>query len=528
MGNNFARLGTYLLFLVRRERYMSAIWIVCLAGLVVLFASLYPPLLPTQTEMMQLAVTMDTPAMIAMMGKVYGMEQLSQASMMAQECLVWYLISIAIMNIFLVNRHTRVDEELGRLEMFRAMPVGRLTGSMATILFAFAVNLLIALFSAAGLIVLDIGGTTVEGALVLGFAIGAVGFVFAGLTLLAAQVFSTARGVSGFCFALIGVFYIMRALGDISGSALSLVSPIGLGLAIEAFYRNDVLPVVVLFAEGLIFSAVALVVCTIRDHGMGVIAARKGREHASRFLRSPLGLAWNLSRGTSIGWAVGMFLLAASYGSVCGDINRFVEGNDLLSQMLGADGSSIIIDNYIALIFAIMSLVVSIPVVLTVLRIHGEEKRGRLEQIFSKSVPRQRLYGCFILVALVESLVFELSLSTGLVAASGGELEMTPIILCGLSYLPAIWAVAGLAVLLVGYLPRLSALVWAIFAYTFIVLYFGKIMNVPEWAVRITPFGNIPNVPVEDFALMPLVVLTLVAVALALPGLKRFNERDIG
>jgi len=528
MSNNFAQLGSYLLFLSRRERYVSVIWIFSLASTVVLFATLYPGLLPGQEEMIQLAVSMNTPPMVAMMGPVYGMEQLSQASMMAQECLIWYFIAIALMNIFLVNRHTRVDEELGRLEMIRALPVGRLSGSLATILFAIAVNLLVAVLSAVGLLVLDIGGTTVAGALVFGFAIAAVGIVFAGLTLLAAQVFTTARGVSGLSFALLGLFYIIRALGDISESALSLLSPFGLGLRVEVFYSDDVLPVIILLIEAAVLIVAALVVCTLRDHGSGLLAAKKGKAHSSRFLRSSLGFAWRISRGNTLSWSIGMLVLGASYGVVCDYIDSFIEGNEYILMVLGADGSSIILDSYVAFIFAVMSTVVSVPVVLTVLRIRTEEKRGRLEQLLVKSVPRLRLYGSFIFIAFLESIVLTLLLSLGLYSTSGGQLEAVPMMLYGFSYLPAIWCVAGLAVLLVGFLPRLSALVWAVFGYSFVVLYLGKILDVPEWAVRLSPFGNIPQVPVEDFALIPLAVLTLVALLLALPGLWHYRERDIG
>ncbi len=175
-----------------------------------------------------------------------------------------------------------------------------------------------------------------------------------------------------------------------------------------------------------------------------------------------------------------------------------------------------------------MSMVASVPIVLAVIKIHGEEKRGRLEQIFARSVPRVKLYGSFLIVAIIESVAIEFLLSVGLVGASGGELALGSVLKVGLCYLPAIWAIAGLAILLVGFLPKMTALVWAVFGYTFIVMYFGRIMDVPEWAVKITPFGNIPQLPVQEFTLMPLIGLTLIAVALAALGVLRFKERDIG
>ncbi|MGC4018666.1 MAG: hypothetical protein QM793_05185 [Muricomes sp.] len=251
MSNNFARLGIYLKFICRRERLMSPIWILCISGFSAMIAALYPGLLSTQEEIIQMAANMSNPAMVAMMGPVYGMENLTQASVMAQECLIWFLITVAIMNIFLVNRHTRVDEELGRLEMFRALPVGRLTGSLGVIKFAFGVNLIISILTAGFLMILDIGGTTAEGAFVYGFVIGSTGFMFAGLTLLLSQFFSTAHGVSGAGFAFLGVFYILRALGDVRENILSYISPFGIGLKAEAFYNNDIMPVLVLVAEEL-------------------------------------------------------------------------------------------------------------------------------------------------------------------------------------------------------------------------------------------------------------------------------------
>lgn len=528
MSNYFAHMGAYLRFVLRRERVISAVWIACIAGLSAMFAALYPGLLPGRPELIQMAATMSSPTMVAMMGNVYGMESLSQASVMAQECLVWFLITAGMMNIFLVNRHTRVDEELGRLEMFRALPVGRLTGAAATTLFAFCANLAAGVLTALLLLALDIGGTTAGGAFAYGLSIGAVGFVFAGLTLLAAQLFSTAHGVSGFGFAMLGLFYIMRAVGDVSGSTLSLISPIGLGQRVEAFYQNAMWPVAVLLLEGVALTAVSFMICAARDHGAGVLPAKKGRTGASRFLRGPLGFAWRISRGASLGWGIGLLVLGAAYGSVCTELDAFVQGNDMIQKVIGAAGGGLLLDHYIAMIYMVMSMVVSVPAALTALRIHNEEKRGRLEQIFAKAAPRGNLYGCFILIAVVESAVMEGLLSAGLWAASSGALHFGSLLKAGLCYLPAIWTMVGLAVLLVGFLPGLSALVWAMFGYTFIVMYFGRVMDVPEWMTRITPFGNIPQLPVEQFEPLPLAILTLVAAVLAALGVCRFKERDIG
>ncbi|MDR1264163.1 MAG: hypothetical protein LBK42_00990 [Propionibacteriaceae bacterium] len=526
MSHNFARLGLYARFVGRRERLVSPVWVVCLAGLAATFAALYPGLAPTPEEMAALAATMSNPAMVAMMGPVYGPDDLTPASLMAQECLIWFMVAAAVMNIFLVNRHTRADEELGRLEMLRALPVGRLSGALATIVFAALANALVSVSTAGLLLLLDIKGTTVAGAFAYGAAIGATGLFFAGLTLLLAQLFSTAHSVSGAGFALLGLFYVLRALGDVGGNALWLASPLGWGLRVEAFHSDSASPIIASLGAAAVLSAVALAICGRRDHGAGVIPARRGRARASKWLRGPLGFAWRISRGAALGWGAGLFLLGASYGSVCGDIDSFVEGNETLLQLIG--GGDALLDNYVALIFVIMSLVASVPVMLTVMRIQGEERRGRLEQIFARAVPRGRLYRAFVVVAALEGVALEGLFALGLGATAGGRLVVGELLVIGLAYLPAIWAMLGMAAGLIGLAPKLSGLVWLVFGYTFVVLYLGRTMGLPDWAARITPFGNIPQLPAQTLTVAPLIGLTLVAAALTAVGGWRFRQRDIG
>ncbi|MBE5967499.1 MAG: ABC transporter permease [Lachnospiraceae bacterium] len=525
----FKKLGRYLLFITKRERIISTIWIFSMVGFGVVFTMMYPSLFKTDAEMLSMAETMNAPVMKAMCGPVYGMDALSPAIMMAQQCLLWFMLALAVMNIFLVNRHTRVDEELGRLEMFRALPVGHLTGSLATIKFAFAVNLLIGVFTALGILAVNIEGTTAVGAFAYGLALGAVGFVFAALTLLAAQIFSTAHGVTGFGFMVLGVLYLMRASGDISGSSLSYISPLGLGLKTEAFYADDFMPIVILLAEGIVFSVIALFINAVRDHGTGVIPARKGRVYATKFLQSPFGLAWRLTRGTAFAWAVTMLILGMAYGSVTGDLDAFLSGNDMIRQMVEASGAGqSIIDSFVGMIFSIMSMLAAIPVMLCVLKIQSEEKNGRLEQIFAKSVPRVQFYGCFTAIALVESVVMLFLPAVGLVAGSNGFLPLNDMLKASFVYLPALWAMLGLCVLFVGVLPKLTAFVWVMFGYSFILQYFGRLFDLPEWAVKISPFGSIPQLPVQEFSIVPLLILTVLAVLLYAAGQWRFYRRDIG
>jgi len=528
MAGNFIR---YKLFIIRRERVMSLIWFASLVFSVGLLAAVYPGLFPTQEALQSMQLGLDTPAMVAMMGPVYGTESLTVAIAMAQECLIWFAITSIVMNIFFINRHTRVDEELGRHEMFISLPVGRLTGASAAIVCAFGLNLLIALFSALAVLLINVEGTTAAGAFSYALSVGAQGFLFAAVALLAAQLFSTASGSMGFSFALMGIFYLMRASGDMSGNALSYISPLGLGLKVEAFYTNAFWPVAIIFAEAVIIIIIALAIAAKRDLGQGVVPARKGNAGAGRFLQSPFGLAWRLTNKAFFIWAVSMLALGASYGSVVGELDTFIGGNDTIRALLESIGgnNATYVESYIPMLCSIMGMVSCIPVIGAMNRLRAEEKRGRLEQIYSKAVSRGQMFVCFATIATFEAAVLTFLSAVGLYAAAAntGLLKFGNVIGAFFVYLPAVLVMAGLAALLTGVIPRLSAVVWALLSYSFLMIYFGNLFDVPKLVKRVSPFGNVPLWPVEELNAAPVIILCAVAALFFIAGFVSYKRRDI-
>lgn len=49
----------------------------------------------------------------------------------------------------------------------------------------------------------------------------------------------------------------------------------------------------------------------------------------------------------------------------------------------------------------------------------------------------------------------------------------------------------------------------------------------PERLGRLSPFWHTPLLPIEDFTVTPLVVLTAVAAALMVTGIAGFHRRDL-
>jgi len=97
----------------------------------------------------------------------------------------------------------------------------------------------------------------------------------------------------------------------------------------------------------------------------------------------------------------------------------------------------------------------------------------------------------------------------------------------GLAYVPAIWCAAGLAIALVGLLPKATTLAWLGLFYAFMMLLFAGLFEFPDWIAGLSPFGHVPNLPAAEVSFLPLALLALIALGLSILGLAGFQRRDI-
>jgi ABC-2 type transport system permease protein len=524
--------GALIRFILKRDRLWLAIWALGLLTLATFFTPMIIDIVGDETAQSVLMETMSSPAMVAICGLFYG-DSFTYGALYAQFMLVWSVLGFAVMSIMLVVRHTRKDEEEGRVELLGALPVGRNAGLVAVLAVTTLTNVLLGLLVGFTIPLFGVEGMDLVGSLAFGFALVANGLFFMGITAVFAQLFSTSRGAMGGALTVLGAAFLLRAVGDVGTEALALLSPIGLVERSEAFVSNYAWPGLVLVAVALVLSAAAFVLSTVRSSGQGMLPARTGRAHASLFLGGALGLSWRLSRVVIISWAIAVAVLAASYGAVFSDIGGFVESNPLYAAMLGVEGDmSAIMDPVIASMTLIMSVTTAIPVVVIALRLKAEEGRGRMEQLLALSLSRTRLIIGEAFIVFV--LAFVLQALTALSMWSAASSVMDEPQALGLyfgaamGYLPAVLAVAGLGILIVGAVPRLSPLVWAYLVYAFFAAFLGGVFDLPAWAENISVFGLLPRYPAQDIEPLRTVACCVASLALVAAGAFAYRRRSIG
>lgn len=526
---NGTRKLTKLLF--RQNALKITIWILSIVATTLATAFAYGDVYKTKEELYGFALTMDNPAMKAMLGPGYPVEDYNLGAAFAIEMLLFTAIAVIIMNILFVSSSTRKDEEEGRLEMIRALPTGRLSYLMASGIMILILNLLLSILTGIGLGLVRLEGLTWESSFLYGAILGSTGMCFAGITSFFAQLSDTSRGTSSLSFGALIIFYIIRAIGDVSSQGLALISPLGWTVRTGVFVDNKWWPVLALIVTGIVFSALALYLNIKRDINVGILPTRRGRERAPRYLKTPLGLTLKLERNSIIAWTLGIFLMSAAFGAILGDLEAYFSDMEYLQAFLPQGHEGNMTQSFITMLIQIMSIFTAIPTVLIILKLKKDEKLGLMENFYSRTLSRNKVMGSYTFIAFFSSIIMQGFIGLGLYLTSIEVMEQDLVFVSIMKevfiYLPAIWVILGLSLLLVGSRPKATSLVWLYIVFTFIVLYLGNMLNFPEWLNKLSTFTHIPQAFQEKLNVVPLYVLSLLALFLGFIGFIGYNRRDI-
>jgi ABC-2 type transport system permease protein len=286
-----------------------------------------------------------------------------------------------------------------------------------------------------------------------------------------------------------------------------------------------------LAGASIVLVAIAFALLGIRDLGGGLVPPRPGPPEAAPALGHPEGLALRLQRGTLIAWTAGLAATAVAYGSIAQDINDFIGDNDALEDLLAQTGGSLV-DSYLGTTMLTLAVIAGGFAISAALRLRSEETQGRAETLLATAMSRRRWAASHLAVALGGSAL--IMAVTGLVVGltygiSVSDLDQVGRLLgAGLAFVPALWVLVGVAFALFGLVPRAIVAAWAVLVGCLVVAMFGALIGLPQWALDLSPFQHVPQMPAAGFELTPILVLTTVAAGLLGVGFAAFDRRDAG
>lgn len=526
--------GTWRLirFNMRRDRVKFPAWVLSVTFMAVYFSSALPILFGGEEGLAETAGGFLTSTVVALFGGPgYGLEDLTFPRLFVGVYGLYIMMLAALMSILMISRHTRVEEQSGRAELVRSSVVGRMAPLTAAVTMVAMANVLVAGLVSA---VLVGRGYDPAGALLFAAGVGATGLVFGGVAAITVQLTEFSRTASGMALIVLGVAYAIRTAGDAiqeHGSTLSWFSPLAWAQQTRPFVDGRWWPLLLSVFFAGVAVAVGYALARRRDFGAGLFGVRSGSARAAEWLDSPLALAFRLHRGSIYGWAVFLLIWGYANGAI---VQPIVDGLQNVSSdvmaIFGGDGG-VVIDGYLATMGIYNAALVAIFAVLGVLSLRSEEYNGRTEPVLATATSRWQWIGSHLTVLAIGSaaLLALTGLAMGLgVAVGTGQSELTWDMLAShLAFVPALFVLLTVAGLLYGFVPGTVGLAWIPVVYAFVMGFFAPIWDLPQWVLDLSVFEHIPAIPLEDVVVLPLIVLTAIAVALAMAGSWGFRRRDL-
>jgi ABC-2 type transport system permease protein len=477
---------------------------------------------------------MQNPAMISMVGPtpITSAGDYTLGAMYAHEMLLFCSLFAMIMAALHVVSHTRKEEDLGLTELVRSFQVGRQANSLAVITETVLINVLLAIFIWGVMTSFGVDTITAKGSFLFGASIGMAGILGAVFALVLAQIMSTSSGATGSSLGFIGLLYIVRAGTDVSNVDFSMINPMGWTYLTYPFTKDNWVPLIFALGISLIVVIISFALEGGRDMGAGYLPEREGRAAAKKSLLSVTGLFIRINKGVMISWLIAFIILGAAYGSLYGDMQTFLESNELVSKMFSLSGVSIE-ESFTGTIMMVMIGLVSILPIAVVNKLFAEEARLHLSQLYSTKVTRAQLFLTSIILAVVAGVLGILLASVGLggtaVSAMGDTSSMAIVdfIAAGFNFLPSVLFFIGLAALALGWAPRLGKVVYVYLGYSFALNYFGGILDLPEWFSKTAVQSWIPRMPVDEFDGAIFIVMTVISIGLMMLGYIGYRKRDM-
>lgn len=510
-----------------RDRILAPTWIAVLAGTCYASAAATASLYPTAADRIGAATGLNaSPAIVALYGPILDVHSLGELAM--TKMTVLYAVFVAAMCIVLVRRHTRTEEESGRTELIRATAVGRLAPMAAAIAVGAAASVAVGLLAAAANLA---AGLPATGSVLFGVSWIGIGWVAVGVTVCACQLSPSSRTCAEIAAAVIGAFYLLRALGDGSSNTwLSWLSPFGWSTQLSAWSapRHWVLLLFVLLASSFVIVAVGL--NARRDLGSGLFPTRSGPSSGGPYLGNVFALTLRLNTPSLVSWTAATAILAGLFGAIVPQVDDLLNSPAARAALERLGGVGELQDTVFTAVISMMAVVLTAFGVSVINHSSADERDGRTDQVLATATSRGTAFSATASIALVGSLwllaVTGVALVLGYLVAGGSASPR--LVAATLAQAPAVWLVIALTLLAWACRNSWSMAGWIMLTAFVSLGQFGELLDLPAWLIDLSPYSHASMMPVQSFDPNSAAILTLLAALVIGAASWRYRHRDIG
>ncbi len=452
----WAGTGALVRLALRRDRVLLPVWIAGFTLMVVFSVTATRDLYPDDASLAAAAETINaTAALVALYGKIYAVTSLGAVSLIKMTALG--AAFVAILFVFLVVRHSRAEEESGRLELVAAGAVGRAAPLTAALCVGMGSAVVLGVVTGLGL---GLAGLPWSGSLAFGLSWTLSGIVFSAVAAVAAQLTTSARAAIGLGMSGLAASYALRAVGDLAEGDpgwASWLSPIGWSQQIRPFAGDRWWVTLLPLLATAILVPTAFWLRARRDLGSGLLPDRPGP--AAGGIRGLTGLAWRLQRGMLTAWLVGAALMGLVLGSVAHNVAGLLDSPQMRQFFERLGGVQGLTDMFLAAEIGILACVIAAYGVAASSRLRSEESAGHAELLLSHPTTRTRWAAGHVGLALAGTalllLVTGAAIGVGHGLAIGEPIRQTARLAASAAgQIPAVWVMVAIVLLVFGWAPQ--------------------------------------------------------------------------
>ena len=537
----FTGLFSLIKLILRRDRIKLPVWIIIFVASIIMMLPLLHDMYGDTESLTTLYQTFSANAAgIFLTGFMDGP---NFGSLITLETLLWWGLAVAFLNILLVVRHTRQNEEIGAQELIQSCRVGRSTSLVAVLIVAVLTNIILTIGLGIGMAIFNYDAWSTGQAWLYALTMGLFGMVWAAITAIVVQLVDSARGAIGMMSGIVGLTFLIRGVGDFMGRAdstglmqpewFSRLTPFGWAQATRALTNPETLPILIPIIFIIVAIPIAFFLMHHRDIGAGIFPSRKGRARASSIRKTPLGLTWYVQKNTFIGWLVGASAFMAVIGALTAEMSNIFDATDtvrLLIESIGGTGA--LVPAFLSTMLALAAIASAGYVIQGLSKIRSEEANGYLENLLATKLSRIKWLATHVCVVLLGGIIILTLSGTILASATNFYSEFTvniwDYVLASLSYFPLILAFAGAYLLLFGLLPRAaSTIVWTYYGFLAFATWVGPMLGLEQWIMNISLMSHFSSAPAADIAITPLIVISSAALTAAIIGTITWRNRNL-
>lgn len=456
----------------------------------------------------------------------------------AWNCLLVLTIIGSIWAFLLATKYFRGEEDAGRSEILLTGQTTQRRAAINTLVGLGASVLLLFLISAAEFVAVgqmhDIGMST-TGSLFLALACTSGAAMFLAIGAFTSQLMPTRGRASSVAAIVFGVSFLVRAMADSTTMHWLLnISPIGWVERLQPLADSQPIWLLPIFGTVAVLTGATVWLAGRRDLGASIIADNDSAKPRTTLLNSPFAAALRLNRGAIIGWLIAVGFMGAFYGLLTNAaVQAFNQAGAAEKTFNRIEHSSTgaLSSLFLGFVFFILLPIIMAYVASAMGRVRADEADGYVDNFLVRPVSRYRwLAGRVALIAGVSvaaCLVGGLCTWAGQISQHTG-VSFHALLLAGLNIIAPVFLTLGIAVLALGYIPRLTTLVaYSVIGWSFLISMMSSGINLSHWILDTSLLHQMALAPAANPDWKTNGVMAALGLLLCTIGAVRFNSRDL-